>query len=115
MFVLDLWIQLSYSNGGRNDSSFQSKGCLDDTRDSTGSFAMAQICLDLNVTDELAHVINEEVKETKFTEPINRGVPSGRSLKACARASTSIGSPTGVPVPWHSTYAVSAIGMPAAA
>ena len=43
-----------------------------------------------------------------FTEPIAQRAPDGRpSLRTADRERSSIGSPSGVPVPWASTYATS--------
>ena len=43
---LDLRVQIDDTAGGRDDTTLRNKNCLDECRDATGSFTVANICLD---------------------------------------------------------------------
>lgn len=85
------------------------KDGLDHRRYPAGCFAMTEIRLVLPV---LLAYWQWKDERWSHTAPSKRG--EGRlEGKNLLKASTSIGSPTLVPVPWHSTYEVPCASRPA--
>ena len=78
----------------------QSKNRFHDSGNAACWFTMAHVALDL--LEGSAYTRSERPRAI-HTEPMCKGRSMDRSFaKNLPMASTSSGSPTGVPVPWHS-------------
>lgn len=86
---------------------FHCQDCFHNLGHGTGSFAVPEVRLDLykglaRFVTRLYLRNSEASIQSGLTDPINKGSSFRPGEKTRPMADTSIGSPTGVPVPWAS-------------